>query len=593
LETQVEWLSLRRGEVLFHHGAEPDGVYLVVNGRLIAVVPDDTDGDRILGEIGAGEVLGEMGQLTKEPRSATVIAVRETDVVRCPPDVFESFVTRYPHALMRVTLDVVARLRRSAEATHRGQVRTLAVVPLAPDVPATELAEKLTQLLASEGTTVHLSSTLIEATTGRADHWSEAIHETQLRSWLDQQEAENRFTVFEADVAASGWTRHCLQRADKVLFVAWADGDRALGPSETLLEPRETRLAQAQGALVLLHRPGTKQPSHTADWLTRRPVGSHYHILWDRPEDIARLARRLSGKAVGVAFAGGGARGFGHIGVVRALEEAGIPIDMVGGTSMGAVIAAMVGMGLTPSEIVAANRTAWIDSKPMRDLTLPLFSLLGSTRLDAMSQGSFGDTQIEDLWLPMFCVSSNLSQGRMMIHRQGTLWQAVRASASMPGIALPVVMDGDLLVDGALLNNLPGDVMRHLYGGYVLAVEVNPEKDLLYSGERLPSPWATLGRRLRSPKIPLDVPTIIDVLFRTTVIASLQSAARVQREADLFMHLPVDEVGLTQFDALDAATAAGYDFAKRQIADWEAEGLIDAGRITFNPGERMSKSSAT
>jgi predicted acylesterase/phospholipase RssA len=288
----------------------------------------------------------------------------------------------------------------------------------------------------------------------------------------------------------------------------------------------------------------------------------HYHLRTGQPADIARLGRLLLGRGVGLALGGGGARGFAHIGVIQALLDAGIPIDAIGGTSMGAVLAAQYAAGLSAAGMRETNRAHWIKKNPLKDKTLPVVALLAGRRLDRMIEGMFGDLQIEDLWTPFFCVSAVITRAAMRGHRRGPLGRAARASMSLPGIAIPVHDAGSMLVDGGLMNNVPADIMAELCGR-VVAVDVSPEKDLVISS---PYPPAASGWRLLFGRKATNLPGIGAILMRSVMLSSSRHQAAIAGDADLYLRPPVDRFGMFQWDALDALADAGYACAREALA---------------------------
>ncbi len=184
----------------------------------------------------------------------------------------------------------------------------------------------------------------------------------------------------------------------------------------------------------------------------RSPASPHHHLRG--PADYDRVVRLLTGRAVGLVLSGGGARGFAHLGVVRALREHGVPIDLVGGTSMGAILAAGVASEWSHEELVRRFKRCFVDTNPLSDYTLPLVSLVSGRKVSTLLRSELGDIDIEDLPLPYFCVSSNLTTGRMSVHQQGTLWRWLRASVAIPGVLPPVFQGGEVFVDGGAMNIL-------------------------------------------------------------------------------------------------------------------------------------------
>jgi len=220
------------------------------------------------------------------------------------------------------------------------------------------------------------------------------------------------------------------------------------------------------------------QPSDTARWLAHSAVADHHHLRDGHPEDMARLARMVTGTGYGLVLGGGGPRGFAHLGVLRALEEAGVPIDVVGGTSIGALMGAISALGMDDAERVARAVTAFTRSGRLVSPTLPLVALSSGRRVDRLLAEHLGPAMIEDLPQRFFCVSANLTTAEEVIHERGPLWPAVRASLSLPGIFPPVYADGHLLIDGGALDNVPVEVMRARVGnGCVIAVDLSPEME--------------------------------------------------------------------------------------------------------------------
>jgi predicted acylesterase/phospholipase RssA len=284
--------------------------------------------------------------------------------------------------------------------------------------------------------------------------------------------------------------------------------------------------------------------------------------------DFERLARTLAGRAIGLVFGGGGARGFAHLGVWRALEELNVPVDFVGGTSIGSIPAAGFAMRLTAQRATEISKQRFAS---VLDPTLPLVSLLAGRRIDSQIKGFFGERQIEDLPLPFFCIATNLTASEEMVHRSGSVSAAVRSSISIPGVLPPVAHQGHLLVDGGLINNVPADVMKGLVqGGPVIAVDVTPEVDLRQFDD-LPhvlSGWGVLWDRVNPLRNAPNVPYILNVLTRSTVVASAAAKQVSAGDGGLYLRLPLDEWGMFDFASVEAIAERGYETSRDSIRDW-------------------------
>jgi predicted acylesterase/phospholipase RssA len=393
----------------------------------------------------------------------------------------------------------------------------------------------------------------------------------RLSAWLDARESNRRFTVYQTDGTDSPWTRRCLRRADRVLLLADAAGAPVPGASERALLGGDDRVTNAPRLLVLVHPNGDELPRGTKRWLADRRVHRHHHVRWDDFADVERLARFIAGQAVGIGLGGGGARGFAHIGSLRALHEAGIPLDIAAGTSMGANIAAQAAMGWSPDKMVEVNRRIWIEIAPQKKYTVPVVSILGSKKALECGRMMYDDYDIEDLWLPFYCVSSNLTTARPAVHRRGSLLWAVTASASLPGVAVPVVEGGHLLVDGGLLDNVPTKLLRSWGAGTVIASEVTVETDARFQRDRVPTTWEAVRSRTRRGSLPQDTfPSIAEVAMRAAMLHSTYRQREAVSTADLALRPPVEKFRMTDWEALDELVAAGHTHAVEAIAAWQA-----------------------
>jgi predicted acylesterase/phospholipase RssA/CRP-like cAMP-binding protein len=567
VEDRVEWVRLHAGETLFSAGDKGEELYFVLGGRLRALASDG----RTLSEMTRGESIGEIALLTGDPRTATVIAVRDSDLVRVSRSAFDEIVDKYPKVMQTIARIVIGRLRqREALGTSAKFGKCVAVLSADEHDPNVRFTERLVAALARIGPTLHLSAPRIDMLLNRPGIAVADEHDAaglRLTAWLDEQESHHQFLIYETDGNDTPWTRRCLRQADEILLVAKARSDPTLGKLEQLVLGSKDRISKARQTLVLLHPDSRHLPSGTSRWFAGRSITRHFHIRVDTEQDFYRLARCLGEVAIGLVLGGGGARGLAHIGVVRALREAGVAIDMIGGTSMGAVMASLVAMGLDADQMLETNREAWLRRKPHKEYALPFISLIRSRRLDSMAKHIWGEVEMEDLWLSFFCISCNLSTSATVIHERGPLWKAIRASASLPGVFVPVLSDGDILVDGGLVNNLPGDVMRERACGTVLVVDVGSEQKFTFGFLEFPSPWQLLRNHILPFAKRIEVPHIIDVLIRTTDVSSSQKTRDVKKTADLCLRPPIDRYGVLQFELLDEIAEVGYQYTRKTLED--------------------------
>ena len=570
LAARAQWLHLPRGELLMQKGDPADCLYVVVSGRLQAFVHDKEGQEKILGQIGFGETVGEMALLADDHRTAHVKALRDCDLARIGRDEFMEVASQHPEIVVTVARGLISRLSsRFTKSTGSRRPRTFAIVPASPQVSVQALAKELAEEMAKLGNT-----RLVDHESARADLGIDAknitvehSHNALLSAWLAGQEERHDYILLAAEGSAAPWLERCARQADLVLLVAEATADPEPGEMETGLLAKVAKTGRVQTALLLLHAAGTDAPTETARWLAGRRLDAHYHLGLGRRGDVARVARHITGNAVGVVLGGGGARGAAHIGVLRALRASGIPIDVIGGTSSGGGIAAQYAMGMDDDTILETNVDGFVRHNPFKRLTLPVISIIGRKKMDELARKTYGDVQIEDLWIDHFCVSCNLTRGEVEIHRRGPLWKAVRATSSLPGIAVPVIQDGEVLVDGGVVDNLPGMIMRRFMEGKIVVVDVSPDEgmkvDIDY--EDVPSGWRLLWNHLNPFGKSIQFPMISNVLQRTVTVSSLSARERTVEDADLVLRPPVEQYGMMEFKAVQEIAANAYDYTMEQL----------------------------
>ncbi len=554
------WRHLAPGETLFSAGDEATCGFVIVSGRLRRL----QDGATGFGSLAAGSVVGEEG-FAGGRRVMTIEAVRDTVVFEISGADFAALVVQNPAALTPVVLGLaggVAPPRRTLD-------RTVAVAVTA-DLNARQTCARLADALAEIGTVQHLWSARVD---GRLDRPGIAQAqrgdpaEVRLLEHLARLEHDSRYLLLEPDRDHTPWTSRVLRQADVLAVIASEQPDTdEQARIDELIEhagPRTSRV------LVLVHPDDAQRPHGTAAVLSRWAVDHALHVRAGSVSDLGRVARTIVGRPTALVLGGGGAKGFASLGVYRAMTRLGIPVDAVGATSIGAPLGAGFAQALPPDEIQAESARLF---HGILDYTIPLVSLLKGEKTAASIRERFEGWTIEDLWLPYFCVSTNLTQGRAEIHRRGDVTTALRASVAIPGAFPPVPMGDDLLVDGGVTNNLPVDVMRRLYpAATIIAVEVAPAK-----GPRAKSDfglsvsgWQALKSKAgRGP----HYPGLIAVLMRSMITGSLdhRDAVISQGMADLLLDLDMRGVGLLDFDSVNEVADRGYEAAMPLLEQWLA-----------------------
>jgi NTE family protein len=582
----LEWVEIAGGSTLITQGEPGDALYLLVSGRLRAYIHSEADGSRMVGEITRGQIVGEMSLFTGEPRTATVLAIRDSLLVRLAKPAFDALLAQHASMSRALARQVIQRLQTAPTRSLYPRPITIAVLPASRGVDMADFAARLAAQLSAFGRTEVIASAGVqqELESPEATLGPQALADAHRRIalLLDRIEARNEFVLLLADPEPTAWTARCCRDADELLLLAEATQPAVLHPVERRCLMNGSGSTDAAQILVLLHAAELRAPQGTRAWLDRRPLAGHLHVRPTLDGDLARLARFLNRSATGLVLAGGGARGLAHLGVLRALQEQGVQVDAVGGTSIGAVMAVYVASDRPLAEVMANARAA-LATNPTGDFsTMPWLSLFRGRRLrrtlEIAVQSLMGsDADAEDLWKPAYIVASNYSQAREQVLSRGRIVQLLLASTAIPGALPPVLHLGDLLCDGGSFNNFPVDVMRSQRGvGTVIGIDLDVRQPLRTDLDEVPGGWALFldqfrrrrRRRYRLPGMPTYLMTVM-------VLSSIARSRRARAGADLLFNPPLESVGLLQWKRFDRIVQQGYNHALAVLAARPAEAGSD------------------
>ena len=551
-------IELPSGATLYSAGEPSDRIYVVSQGRLRV-----TANNVLVGYIGRLQTVGEMGVLTEEPRSSTVRAVRDSVILSIDADIYRDFMDKHPtgyRALMKVALTRVRQGPR-AKSTAAGVKGTFAVIPSTADVPVRVLAETMVSRLSGWPsarliTAQHVDAALGEGTARAPLDDGEAS--ARIADWLADLERTHQYLVFAADSGRDPWAARCLHNADRVLVLAEALATPAAVP---VLEELRSHGMVAPVELVLLRPEGDSSP-HTMAWRAITGARAHYFVHpWERAE-LDSLARQVTNRGITLVLGGGGARGFAHIGLVRALEDMGIRVDVTGGTSMGAFMAALVACGYNSMDMTEIARETFVRVNYLNDWAVPRASLIRGQRFAGRLHDIFGDRTIEDLRRTFFCVGTNITTGQAKIADRGELYRWLAVSMAIPGVAPPVAFDGELLCDGGVVDNLPIDVMRGLERGAVIACNVSTDGALLAPGAGVGEPDL---QAMLNWKGATKAPSLPEILVRTAMLSSAVAVEASARNADVYVKMPVQDFRIFDWKGLDALVELGYEHGRAQL----------------------------
>lgn len=532
-------VNLEAGEDLFRAGDPGDAIYVLLTGSLGVYFPGPSGYPQLSALISPGETVGEMAVVSGDPRSATVTAIRDSKLVRLSREEFERLVESKPVIMNELNRLLVYRLQSVAKRQDALiEPKTIAILPASEKSDVKLVVNRLSSLLQKQGADF---ATITEN------------EEKPGLARLNEFEANCDLVFFIGKPGNAKWNAKCARQADRILIIA--DG-RERPYSDLAVEVLKQRSLHQLVDLILLHDESCVLPSKVTSWLNRIPVNRHFNLR-DRASDWEHLVRVLTGKGIGVVLSGGGARAYAHIGALRAIHDSGLAIDFIGGTSMGAIIAACHAIGWSLDEITDRVRQTFVASNPLSDYTLPLMSLVRGHKVERLLYQNFAEANIADLWTPFFCVSTNLTNGLVHIHKKDKIWKALRASIALPGILPPVPTQYGILVDGGVLDNMPVDVMRGIHRGKVLAVDVAREHtmDTQWLEKEQARPWY---RKAISPPI-------IPLLMRAGTVSGDAINRQQADHADLTIEPGLGEIEIRQWKCFEESIEIGYTETKRQI----------------------------
>jgi predicted acylesterase/phospholipase RssA/CRP-like cAMP-binding protein len=572
---QMSWRQVQSGEMVLREGEASDSMVFVVSGALRASRHDRQGRLLLYNQFRAGQSVGELGMILQQPRAQDVIALRDSTIAVLTHEAYETLLKRHPIALTRVFMSMVYdRLRNGTDSGEQGtRSHSLVLLPLHAEAEndVFTLAQDLTLAL---GECLGLPRERIAVLSWDARNQRQLLNGEPLPfSEPTLLQEEHELQIYLAGAQDSPWTHFAFRQADQLVFVAASGSDSGLSPIERQLM-QEASYPYKRKHLVLLHHPDRTQPEAPEPWQRARELERIYPLRRRLRGDVGRLARFLTSHAVGLVLGGGGARGFAHLGVLRALTESGIPVDLIGGNSMGALIGAQLACDHSLDEVMKQTQAfAAGGERP----TLPLVSLVSGSRVRRDLKRLFGDREISQLWRPFFAAACNLSRGTTTVLDHGPLWRAVLASNSPAGLLPPVLMDGDLLVDGAILENVPVEPMRTRLGtplerrrgnGRIIAIDVDVREQLRADpGLSHLTPIGVLRAKF-GRKAPVS-PSIGQILYSAGHVGGMSARGRTMAQADQYLEPPVADFNLMAYSRGPEIAEVGYRYAMEQIATWD------------------------
>ncbi len=551
------WFSLPGGSVLYEQGSASESVYFVLNGRLV-VAREGPEGEDIVGYISAGEPVGEMSLLLDEKHTATVYALRDTELIAIPHEEFDRLHETHGDLAAALSRAILRRSRQTRLHIRKSSPKVFALIGSSRSIDIDRQAKKLSGVISSLG----LSVLNIPEREEAPDSFV-----------FDKDEATHDIVILSTRVGDSSWYRFVLRHADRFFVFARRD---AIPPKPFPMSPEENSPARRFRLVDLVMIDEGIRSCSVLEW--RNAIHAQRIFHWNHPEDIKRLARIVAGRTVGIILSGGGARAYAHIGAIRAMREKGIPIDLACGASMGGIVAACIALGWSDDEVDYRVKQAFVDSNPLSDFRLPVVALTRGNVVEERLRTHFGDALIEETEIPYFCVSADLATGTPYIHRHGLIRDALRASISLPGILPPIVKGERLLVDGGLINNFPTDVMAATHRGMNIGIDV-ARKGSIDPRDYLNAPGFFRWVRKNGFRAP---PPIVALLMRAAT--TRRESTMLYHPADIMIEPAVQGVDLRAWKEYDLAVEEGYKATMAALEEnQDTLNLITEQKIIHEP----------
>ncbi|KAK2535505.1 hypothetical protein Q9233_003802 [Columba guinea] len=593
IDFALDWMEVEAGRAVYRQGDKSDCTYIVLNGRLRSVIKMDNGKKHLTGEYGRGDLIGVVEALTHQPRATTVHAVRDSELAKLPEGALTCIKRKFPQVVTRLIHllgeKILGSLQQGAvyplglhssskwdAGNPASNLSTVAIMPVSEEVPLTAFTLELKHALSAVAEVCVALAALDDATQPR--HLEQtfcfivnltldlyyfialglqfileqrSLHEYRLTSWLGQQEDIHRIVLYQADSTLTPWTQRCIRQADCILIVGLGDQEPTVGELEKMLESTAVR---AQKQLILLHKEDGPLPSRTVEWLNMRSwCSGHLHLHCPRRVFSKRSLPKLMIYGLFTLFPPGHVSvglGCSQVGVIRALTEAGIPIDLIGGTSIGAFMAALYAeeRNYNQMRIKAQQWCMVVNSlfKNFLDLTYPITSMFSGAAFNKSINNVFKDKQIEDLWIPYFTITTDITASAMRVHMDGL-------SLESTGRRFP--------------KSSP----------VVIAIDVGSqyETDLVNYGDCL-SGWWLLWKKWNPLAKKVKVLNMAEIQTRLAYVCCVRQLEMV-KSSDYceYIRPPIDRYRTLDFKKFEEICEVGYQHGKTIFSVWCRSGVLD------------------
>lgn len=551
-------IELDAGKYLFRQGDSENDLYVVLSGRLRAI-NEEKSGITILGDIAEGEPVGELALFSDEPRMAAVLAIRKSVLLKISKAEYHAIVAKNPQFASALTKFVINRMRRNVlEQKVEAIPKNIVFIQLQEDYDLGPWINEIKINLEA----LSIQTQVLDRAFNKDDGSTPA---------LELMESHNGVNLLVCSGKDSEWTKQCLLYADLIILASDFYADSKLYDIEKNHKLYENNILNRKKYLLLLHPENSPVPENTARWFKNRNIHLHIHARKNNNTDMRRICRIITNQAVGLVLGGSGSKGYAHTGAVKALLKAGVEIDFLGGSSAGA----LYGIGMTYSDFdfdkineICEKSTS--DEFGINDFFLTFLSKSSGRKIGEFSRKIFKETNLEDLWITSYCVSTDMSKNEVKIHNTGLVWQQIQESFSSPGIFPPVVVENQVYVDGGLSENIPIDPMYRYPIKHIIAVSLTGSEPEKIDLNNLPSVWDQIKGKFKK-KTPQDNPVATTVMLNSMTFNPRQREEINKSKVSLYFEINLRAVSLLNDANWKRVVKKGNDQTKSYLEELPVE----------------------
>jgi NTE family protein len=576
LINKFETIKLSNDKILFKQGDISDSLYLLVSGRLFLILVKRNKENRIIAEIKPGETVGEVGAISNEPRTTTAKSFGESILLKLSSDDYLALCKEFPSVPLQTLNTLSKRSRNLTQFLLAKEPEKKHIVIFPANVRTSNLK------LFHENIYKHTqgNSEIAFLSDYDSEFCNEYDTEAKLKKLIAEFEAKHKKILYLPSSQETVLAKVCFVKIDMIYIMVDADADVKINDNIITAITNKQWTYKAKSELILLHEKNGRLPKRTSRWLKLADFGLHHHVCLNQDKDIQRLLRFMRGEAVGLVLGGGGMRSWAHVGAVKALLEADIPIDAICGASAGAFVAGYYALHRSYEDFQKELRSiadAAKKSTSFYSFTWPAISLFNGKAYTEEHVHAFGKARIENLWLPFFSVACDLSKNKAVMQRTGLLWKKIRSSTSVPGIFPPFVVRGKLYLDGGIVNNLPVDLMRKLSPsiGTIIAVELmhNSKEKEHYNFPPILPFWQTLFAKLGLTYKKYKFPSFMETFLTSLLVGASIKERENSLIADLLIAPDLSKYQLLKINRKEEQELIeiGYHETVKAIKKWQAQ----------------------